>query len=132
MFILYVKDQQNSRNFYSKVLNQEPTLDVPGMTEFALGEGASLGLMPEEGIKRILGDKLPDPGNGNGIPRAEVYIQVEDPQSHHLLALESGATELSPLEKRNWGDLVAYSMDPDGHVLAFACKETKNLGDSNG
>ncbi len=31
-----------------------------------------------------------------------------------------GARELSGLEKRSWGDLAAYSLDPDGYVLAFA------------
>lgn len=36
-FILYVADQARSRDFYRTVLATEPTLDVPGMTEFDLG-----------------------------------------------------------------------------------------------
>ena len=28
--------------------------------------------------------------------------------------------ELDPLRARDWGHLAAYSLDPDGHVLAFA------------
>jgi len=28
--------------------------------------------------------------------------------------------ELSGVENRDWGHRAAYSLDPDGHVLAFA------------
>lgn len=50
-FIIYVKDQEKSRDFYQKVLNLWPKLDVPRMTEFALNDGTILGLMPEAGLK---------------------------------------------------------------------------------
>lgn len=120
--ILYVKDQTRSMDFYSRVLNCEPALNVAGMTEFTLSESCVLGLMPEMGIKLLLGDRLPDPADAAGIPRAELYLHVADPLEHHLRALEAGATELSGLANRDWGDRVAYSLDPDGHVLAFAEK----------
>jgi uncharacterized glyoxalase superfamily protein PhnB len=54
------------------------------------------------------------------IPRSEVYLLVDDPDTFHHRALSSGALELSPLAERDWGDLAAYSLDPDGHVLVFA------------
>lgn len=120
-FILYVADQGRSKGFYSAALGLKPRLDVPGMTEFELGPGCVLGLMPEKGIKRLL-PGLPDPEKGGGIPRAEVYLTVPDPAACHARALAAGARELSPLEPRNWGDKAAYSLDPDGHVLAFAAR----------
>ena len=49
IFILYIADQERSKNFYSQVLGTEPVLHVPGMTEFQLTESAKLGLMPETG-----------------------------------------------------------------------------------
>jgi len=119
-FILYVRDQAASRAFYERALAFAPRLDVPGMTEFALPGGGVLGLMPEDGIRRLLGDKIPDPAQASGIPRAELYLLVEDPAGHHARALAAGARELSPLQARNWGHVAAYSLDPDGHVLAFA------------
>jgi len=61
MFILYVKNQDASTDFYSKVLGIKPMLYVQGMTEFALNDGSTLGLMPISGIKKLLGKKLPDP-----------------------------------------------------------------------
>ena len=119
-FILYVRDQEHSTAFYAKVLDLAPTLHVPGMTEFTLTDGAILGLMPERGIKALLGAALNDPAAATGIPRCELYLTVDDPQAYHLRSLAAGGVELSPLLDRDWGDRAAYSRDPDGHVLAFA------------
>ena len=120
MFILYVADQQRSRDFYRAVLAVEPSLDVPGMTEFPLLEGSTLGLMPEQGIKNLLGDSLPNPTAANGTPRAELYLVIDNAASYHQRALEGGGQEVNPMAERPWGDRVGYSLDPDGHVLAFA------------
>jgi uncharacterized protein len=119
-FILYVKDQAKSVSFYTHALNQEPSLNVPGMCEFHLSNNCILGLMPQTAIKRLVGENLPDPNAGDGIPRAELYLLVDEPQTYHRRALDVGAVELSGLTVRDWGHRAAYSLDPDGHVLAFA------------
>lgn len=120
MFILYVADQSASRDFYKTVLQLDPSLDVPGMTEITLKSGVMIGLMPNDGIARILGDALPHPAEGKGIPRCEVYLKLENAQSYVNRALGSGAILVSPMQERPWGDTAAYVADPDGHVLAFA------------
>ncbi|MBL7925163.1 MAG: VOC family protein [Bacteroidia bacterium] len=120
--ILYVKSQSASTTFYSAVLNAAPVLDVPGMTEFMLNEHCKLGLMPNAGIARILGDRLPHPDHGSGIPRCELYLVVDDLERACARAAAAGALLVSPSEHRDWGDRVAYFADPDGHVLALACK----------
>lgn len=122
MFILYVADQGKSRAFYQNVLGRAPVLDVPGMTEFRLSENASLGLMPEEGMAKLLGDAVPHPAKGSGIPRCELYLFVADPNASYQRLVTAGGKGISPPEKRPWGDLVAYGTDLDGHVLAFAKK----------
>ena len=119
-FILYVSDQRASACFYEAVLGMPPVLDVPGMTEFRLNDGAVLGLMPTAGIRRLLGSRLPSPDDAKGTPRAELYLLVEAPAVFHRRALAEGARELSALAARDWGHEAAYSLDPDGHVLAFA------------
>jgi len=68
------------------------------MTEFALGTGIVLGLMPETGIRSLLGSALPDPAAGRGIPRAELYLVVDD---------------------------AAACLDPDGHIVAFAVRPSR-------
>ena len=60
-FILYVADQAAATAFWRAVLDLAPSLDVPGMTEFMLGSGVVLGLMPEASIRALLGAVLPDP-----------------------------------------------------------------------
>lgn len=120
--ILYVENQQRSRNFYQSVLQIIPELDVPGMTEFRLSKETVLGLMPAAGIKKLLGEILPDPQRSQGIPRAELYLTVDDPETFHKRSLMAGGKELSPLSAMNWGDEAAYSLDLDGHVLVFARK----------
>jgi len=117
--ILYVRDQVASRDFYAKVLDRSPTLDVPGMTELELAPGTVLGLMPEAGITRLLGSAI-EPSLLRAPGRAELYLVVDDPAEHHARALACGARELSPLSARAWGHVAAYSLDPDGYVLAFA------------
>ncbi len=119
-WILFVADQARSSAFYAAVLDRPATLDVPGMTEFFLLDGVVLGLMPSRGIHRLLAPALRDPADGDGVPRCELYLLVEDVEARHAAALQAGATELSPPAQRGWGHVVGYSRDPDGHVLAFA------------
>ncbi len=90
------------------------------MTEFDLVGSAVLGIMPAAGIRKLLGEELPDPSPRQGESRAEIYLVVDDPLSYHRRAIEAGAREISDLEERSWGHRVAYSIDVDGYVLAFA------------
>ena len=120
--ILYVADQAVATEFWRAVLARPPVLDVPGMTEFALAPHAVLGLMPDSGIVALLGSALPDPTQARGVPRAELYLVVDDALGYHTRALAAGATELSPMVQRDWGDAAAYSLDLDGHVIAFATR----------
>lgn len=117
--ILYVKDQNKSCEFYKKILQLEPRLHVPGMTEFKLSENHILGLMPTTGIAKILGITEVDQNNTNNL-KAELYFRVENPEHAYQQALNYGATELSKVELRNWGDRAGYVKDLDGYVLVFA------------
>ena len=121
-FILYIKDQESSTKFYSNVFQREPDLNVHGMTEFKLSDSCSLGLMPESGIKKLLGSSLPNPSEASGIPRAEIHLTLKNPEAYLERALKNGAKLLSDFKERDWGDKAAYCLDPDGHVIAFAEK----------
>jgi uncharacterized glyoxalase superfamily protein PhnB len=118
-FILYVAEQQRAMEFYTKTLGMSPRLHVKGMTEFRLGE-AILGLMPETSASRLLGIELERFAPARITPRAELYLIVDDPAAFHERAIAAGATEISSLKSRDWGHEAAYSLDMDGHVVAFA------------
>jgi hypothetical protein len=126
MFVFYVKDQELSKVFYEELLGYKPVLDVSGMTEFELMDHVILGLMPEEGIMRVLDNKIPNPAAANGIPRSELYLLVDEPEEYYYRLVAAGGTGISKTELRNWGDNVAYGSDLDGNVLAFAKKFTKH------
>jgi uncharacterized glyoxalase superfamily protein PhnB len=118
--ILYIADQQRSTAFYSQLLNMEPRLNVPGMTEFQISDSLILGLMPEKGIEKLLGDAVPKASSGSGIPRCELYLFTADPDEMLQTAVAAGAFKISKAVERDWGHTVAYCADPDGHILAFA------------
>ena len=122
MFIIYVNNQEKSKIFYEKLLGYKPMLDVQGMTEFQLSDSVILGIMPEEGIMRILENKIPNPAHANGVPRSELYLFVDEPDQYYSRLVEAGGTGISKAEPRNWGDYVAYGSDIDGNILAFAKK----------
>ncbi|MCD8518252.1 MAG: lactoylglutathione lyase [Flavobacterium sp.] len=122
-FILYVSNQEKSRDFYQILLQQKPSLDVSGMTEFTLNDFVKIGLMPNDGIAKIITPKLPHPTSGIGIPRCELYLQIDNIESIFEEAKQAGATEVSPIALRDWGDYVGYISDFDGHVIALATKK---------
>jgi predicted enzyme related to lactoylglutathione lyase len=87
---------------------------------FSIAGKFSIGLMPEENIHKILGDHVPHPSQGNGIPRCELYLFVESPDSRLMDVADAGGSVISEMSERSWGDSVAYGMDPDGHIIALA------------
>ncbi len=121
-FILYVNDQEASRIFYQKIFRQKADLHVPGMTEFNISAHCKIGLMPNKSIAKILENKTPHPDSGNGIPRCELYVHVDNIHIEFENALKSGAILVSPILNRDWGDKVCYFADPDHHIIAFAEK----------
>ncbi len=126
-FIIYVKNQDGSKDFYEKLLRIKPSLDVLGMTEFKLSKNVKLGLMPENGIAKIISNNLPHPNKGNGIPRCELYLKVKNPNEYIKRGIELGGKEISKLQNRDWGNKVGYISDLDGHIIAFAeNKSAKN------
>jgi len=120
-FLFYVKDQAASAAYYKKVLALEPILDVPGITEFRLLDGSVFAVMPTTSAAKLIGARVFP--SGSDVPKAELYLVVDDAEACHARALRCGGVELSPMQRRDWGHRAAYSVDPDGHVLAFAEKD---------
>jgi lactoylglutathione lyase len=125
MIILYCSEQSRSSRFFEQLLGQKPLLEVPGMTEFILDGNVLLGLMPYEGAHKLLGNTLPHPAQGKGIPSCEIYLPIEDAEHAVICAVKNGAILLSPLAERNWGHKAAYLSDPDGHIIGIAEKNFK-------
>jgi hypothetical protein len=82
--------------------------------------------MPEEGIMRVLDNKIPHPALAKGIARSELYLFVDHPDEYYLRLVLAGGTGISKTELRGWGDYVAYGSDIDGNILAFARNERRD------
>jgi len=120
LFILYVESPEKSKNFYKSFFGKEPCLDVPGMTEFWINENSKLGLMPNEGIAKIIEPVLPHPSKGTGIPRCEIYLLTENAEDIYKRAIDLGGKQITPMQNMDWGHTVGYVSDLDGHVFSFS------------
>lgn len=120
--IIYTKDQVASGRFYAGLLGLEATLEVPGMTEFRLNASTSLGIMPATGIARVLDHKIGVPDCRVESIKCELYLRVTDPSAYYDRALALGGHGVSPSALRDWGDVVAYCIDLDGNLIAFASR----------
>lgn len=119
---MFVANQEKSTEFYSRVLNAEPALNVPGMTEFHLSDGAVLGLMPRASAERLFSDKVKIATDNLNEKSAELYLLVDDAAAYIQRAVNAGAVEISPLQMRDWGHQAGYCLDPNGQIIAFAKK----------
>ncbi len=54
--------------------------------------------MPEKGIKKLSGNRIPDSFAASGVPRAELYFRVQEPKAWFAAALKMGAAELDPIK----------------------------------
>lgn len=119
MTVLYIENLEISKKFYSVLLDQEPILDELGMVEFQLMPNVKLGLMPLKGIVKLLGMAVRHKA-GDYPPCCELYLKHADPEGCLERLDAAGGKIVQPLKTMSWGDEVAYAIDPDGHVLAFA------------
>lgn len=120
IFIIYVESRERSRDFYAAIFDSSPVLDVVGMTEFIINDYTRLGLLPGDGIVRVLEGNVDNPNQNTAYPRCELYLYVDSPEAYYEKAIAHGARGISEAKPRNWGDLAAYCADFDGNVIAFA------------
>ncbi|MEN8193505.1 MAG: glyoxalase [Bacteroidota bacterium] len=121
-FIIYVKDVDKTKLFYELLFAIPPIVDEPGMCEFELPNGAILGIMPNSSLEKLFGTDYIVNEKKKTSPKFELYFQVDNAEAFHKKAKQLGALELRKFGKMDWGDSVAYSINHDGHILAFAQK----------
>lgn len=119
-FIIYVDDIEKTKMFYEILFDIKPVTDEPGMCEFELPNGAVLGIMPNSSLEKLFGAEYSVNEKKKKSPKFEFYFQVDDAEALQQKALQLGALELRKFAKMDWGDKVAYCVNHDGHILAFA------------
>jgi predicted enzyme related to lactoylglutathione lyase len=120
LFIIYVEDIEKTKLFYELLFNIKPIVDEPGMCEFELPDGSTLGIMPNTSLEKLFGKSFEKQKRRKALPQTEFYFVVDDAQAFHNRALQLGTSEIREFSEMDWGEKVAYSINHDGHILAFA------------
>lgn len=106
-----------SRHFYEVVLGIEADDTVPNRLYFHCGD-VIVAVIDWE--VEPLGPFQPTPEN--------LYFATDELDAVHARATAAGARQLSPIEKRPWGERSFYCTDPDGNRLCFVDEATLFLG----
>ncbi len=119
-FIIYVDDINKTKFFFQLLFDIKPVIDEPGMCELELPNGAVLGIMPNTSLEKLFGTEYSVNEKKKASPKFEFYFQVDNAEALYKKALQLGALSLRKFNKMDWGDRVAYCVNHDGHILAFA------------
>lgn len=110
----YADDHEKAKNWYSEILGMEPYFNVPGYSEFRLGDYQhELGIIdgkyaPKNATKEIGG--------------AIAYWHVDELQETLDLLISKGAKLFEPITDRSGGKMAfvtASVIDPFGNVLGI-------------
>lgn len=119
LVILAVRDLARARRFYDGAFGWTVAVEVPVYVEYALPDGARLGLYQRDAFAKNTGAPAA-PRLAAHTTSTELYLSVDD-LDVALARLEAqGAPCRSPAAPRPWGDTAAYYEDPDGNVVVVA------------
>jgi len=121
-FIIYVDDYDKTKLFYELLFNITPVIDEPNMCEYQLPDDLTLGIMHTSSLTKLFGEEFVEQKDRKALPNVELYFNIENAEDFHKRAVQLGATELREFAEMDWGDKAAYSLNHDGHILAFAEK----------
>jgi len=122
--ILATRDLKQATTFYTTAFDWSVRLQNKSYVEFDLPAGRSLALCTREGFRAQVGEWPLSVGKGE-ISNVQVYLRCDDLARTIARLHSAGARPLSKLRARDWGEEVAYFLDPDGHVIAVARPLTK-------
>ena len=106
----------HSRLFYESVLALDADDTVPSRLYFHCGDV----------IMALIDWTVEGRGPFHATPD-DLYFATEELDRVHERALAAGA-QVSPIEKRPWGERSFYCLDPDGNRLCFVDETTLFLG----
>lgn len=118
--ILACDDVARLRDFYVAAFGWRVEVEVPVYVELSTPGGMRVGLYLRGGFARNTGAP-PAPAPAHGTTSTELYVRVADVAAALARLAAAGARVLSPPASREWGEVVAYTADPEGNVVAVAC-----------
>ena len=119
--VVYAEDVPATVEFYRRVTGLEPTFYDADLGFAQLGEDQSGAIASHEAGMLML-------ANGYGQARShqvrgtELAFWTSDVAAAFQVAVEAGATALTPPRVMPWGQTVAYVQAPEGTILGFVTR----------
>lgn len=112
--ILYVEDTARTLTFYRDVLGLSVKAEHGSYIEFETGQ-TTLAFNTREDVQQLIPDyTIP---SGKAQQTLEIGFVTDDvPTLFQKVEAAGCKTVLAPVEKP-WGQVVAYALDPDGHLI---------------
>lgn len=107
--VLFVKDIEKSKEFYTKILNHSIVHDFGN--NVILSNGISIWEIQQS---HIISQKLETTSNSN---RFELYFEAENLDEINLKLEQNRVTLLHPIHTEPWGQRTIRFFDPDSHLI---------------
>ncbi len=111
--IIFVKDIEKSKAFYTDVLGQKILEDYGTIVTFenhlVIHDSQSL-------IRTTYGEVTPESGTLQGRNNLLVYFETDNLEDAYERVKSSGCEIIHPIKKQEWGQKVFRFLDPDNHI----------------
>jgi len=107
--VLFVKDIEKSKEFYTKILNHSIVHDFGN--NVILSGGISIWQIQQS---HIISKELETSSNSN---RFELYFEAENIDEISLKLEQNSVTLLHPIHTEPWGQRTIRFFDPDSHLI---------------
>ncbi|KAA5544524.1 VOC family protein [Roseiconus nitratireducens] len=117
--LLYVRDVQQTLTFYESVFGlQRKMFHEEGDQAYGeLDTGATTLGFVSYALAQSHGFEISKPDANAPPPPVEIALVTDDVPGAFATAVEKGAVEVCPPEKKPWGQIVSYVRDNNGFVV---------------
>ncbi|MBS0653291.1 MAG: VOC family protein [Verrucomicrobia bacterium] len=120
-FIYYVSDVEKSLQFYEKAFGFKRKFVDPTGQYGELDTGETALAFAAQDLAKINLPKGFRPFNLSEAPAAcAVTFLAKDIHKAFSKAIEAGAVEVAPIERKPWGQSVSYVRDPEGILIEIS------------
>jgi len=119
--VVYADDVPATVAFYRRVTGLEPTYYDTDLGFALLGEDQVVAIASHEAGMLMLADGYSQ-ARSNQVRGTELAFWTRDVAAAFQVAVEAGATALTPPRVMPWGQTVAYVQAPEGTILGFVTR----------
>jgi catechol 2,3-dioxygenase-like lactoylglutathione lyase family enzyme len=116
--VVYADDVPATIAFYCRVTGLNPTYYDSNLGFALLGEDQAVAIASHDAGSLMLADGYSH-ARSNRVSGTELAFWARDVAAAFQIAVEAGATALTPPRVMPWGQTVAYVQAPEGTILGF-------------